>query len=142
MPFLFQFFPLNAQTTPTPTVLTVPSPMGDPIELLKESKCWFKGKGYSVYSVGYIVRSYVSAGRIKNLKWAQTQTGTNPKSWVVTLSYFDTQKGKRRKARWSFNGRKGGQAMVGGDSGNKFLSCVPGEKYTRWPGADEMDVIE
>jgi hypothetical protein len=129
--------PLNGQT-----VAIASKTNADPIEFLKARKCWFKGKGYSNYSVGYIVRSYVSAGRINNLKWAKTPMETLPQGWIVTLSYFDTQKGKNGEAHWSFDLGKGRKAVVEGNSENKFLSCVPGEKYTHWPGANQMDVIE
>ncbi len=137
---LCSFLPLNAQIISASTTPTASKSIVDPVEFLKESKCFFKGKGYSNYSVGYIVRSYVSAGRIRNLKWAKTLTGTSPKNWVVTLSYFDTKAGKKRNARWNF--KKSSKTVVGGDSGNRFLSCVPGEKFTHWPGANQMDVIE
>ncbi len=136
----FSFCPLNAQINPTPTAFMATQLGTDPIEFLKESKCMFREKGYSIYSVGYIVRNYVSVGRIKNLSWAKTPIGTPPKSWVVTLSYFDTQEGKNRKVRWNFEA--GQKAVIWGDSENDFLSCVPGEKYTHWPGANQMDIIE
>ncbi len=129
---------LNAQTTPSPTGLSARKSTNDPIEFLKESKCWFKGKGYSGYSVGYIVRSYVSAGRIKNLQWSKAKVETASPGWVITLSYFDTKEGKKRKARWNIDKNK----KTAGDSENQFLSSVPGEKYTHWPGANQMDVIE
>jgi hypothetical protein len=137
---LFPYLPIKAQTTPAPHIPAGLKAAADPIEFLRESKCLFKGKGYSSYSVGYIVRSYVSTGRINHLQWAKRLTGTSPHNWVVTLSYFDIKEGKKGRAQWSFGmGRK---AVVPGDSGNQFLSSVPGEKLTPWPGANQMDVIE